>query len=59
MNCLMRAWQQLEAELRGWLRHRLGNNADVEAQLQDLSLKALRQGTASVHWTTRAPGYSR
>lgn len=44
MNCLMRAWQQHEAELRGWLRHRLGNNADVEDQLQELFLKALRQG---------------
>ncbi len=44
MKCLMHAWQQHEAELRGWLRRRLGNNADAEDQLQDLFLKALRQG---------------
>lgn len=40
----MRAWQQHEAELRGWLRRRLGNDADAEDQLQDLFLKAMRQG---------------
>ena len=44
MNCLMRAWQQHEAELRGWLRRRLGNDADADDELQDLFLKALRQG---------------
>lgn len=44
MNCLMRAWQQHEAELRGWLRRRLGNDADAEDELQDLFLKAMRQG---------------
>lgn len=44
VNCLMRAWREHEAELRGWLRHRLGNEADAEDQLQDLFLRALRQG---------------
>ena len=44
MNCLMRAWREHEAELRAWLRHRLGNDADAEDQLQDLFLRALRQG---------------
>lgn len=44
MNCLMRAWRDHEAELRGWLRRRLRNDADAEDQLQDLFLKALRQG---------------
>jgi RNA polymerase sigma-70 factor (ECF subfamily) len=43
MNCLMRAWDRHEAELRGWLRGRLGNAHDAEDMLQDLFLKALRQ----------------
>jgi hypothetical protein len=29
MNCLMTAWHQHETELRGWLRHRLGNAVDA------------------------------
>lgn len=44
MNCLMTAWHQHEAELRGWLRHRLGNPVDAEDMLQDLFIKAMRQG---------------
>lgn len=44
MNCLTQAWTQHEPELRGWARHRLGSTADVEDLLQDLFLKALRQG---------------
>jgi RNA polymerase sigma-70 factor (ECF subfamily) len=44
MNCLMTAWHQHEAELRGWLRRRLGNPVDVEDLLQDVFLKAMRQG---------------
>ena len=44
MNCLMTAWHANEAELRGWLRHRLGNPVDAEDMLQDLFLKAMRQG---------------
>jgi RNA polymerase sigma-70 factor, ECF subfamily len=44
LNCLMTAWDQNEAELRGWLRHRLGNPVDADDMLQDLFLKALRQG---------------
>lgn len=43
MNCLMTAWQRHEAELRAWLRGRLGNTHDAEDMLQDLFLKALRQ----------------
>lgn len=43
MNCLMRAWDSHEAELRGWLPGRLGNAHDAEDMLQDLFLKALRQ----------------
>ena len=44
MNCIMTAWHEHEAELRGWLRHRLGNAADAEDLLQDVFLKAMRQG---------------
>ena len=44
MNCLMRAWHDHEGELRGWLRKRIGDPAEVEDALQDLFLKALRQG---------------
>ena len=44
MNCLMTAWHQHEAELRGWLRHRMGNAVDAEDLLQDVFLKAMRQG---------------
>lgn len=44
MNCLMTAWHQHEAELRGWLRRRLGNPVDAEDHLQDLFMKAMRQG---------------
>jgi RNA polymerase sigma-70 factor, ECF subfamily len=44
MNCLMTAWQQHEGELRGWLRHRLGNPVDADDMLQDLFVKAMRQG---------------
>jgi len=44
MNCLNTAWTAHERELRGWLRHRLGNVAEADDVLQDLFLKALRQG---------------
>ena len=44
MNCLMTAWHSHEAELRGWMRRRLGNDADAEDLLQDVFVKALRQG---------------
>jgi len=44
MNCLMTAWHQHETELRGWLRHRLANPVDVEDLLQDVFIKAMRQG---------------
>src|SRR5512133_3187152 len=43
-NCLRSAWRVHEPELRGWLRHRVGNPAEVDDLLQDLFLKALRQG---------------
>lgn len=44
MNCLTTAWTAHETELRGWLRRRVGNNALADDLLQDLFLKALRQG---------------
>lgn len=44
MPCLTTAWTQHTPELRGWLRHRLGNPAEADDVLQDLFLKALRQG---------------
>ncbi|MDO8177415.1 MAG: sigma-70 family RNA polymerase sigma factor [Undibacterium sp.] len=44
MTCLTAAWSSHERELRSWLRHRLGNTAEAEDLLQDLFLKALRQG---------------
>ena len=51
MPCLTTAWTQHTPELRGWLRHRLGNPAEADDVLQDLFLKALRQGDrfCSVH----------
>jgi len=42
-NCLMTVWTRHEAELRAWLRGRLGNSQDTEDMLQDLFLKVLRQ----------------
>ena len=44
MNCLAAAWKIHAVELRAWLRHRVGNTAIAEDLLQDLFLKALRQG---------------
>ena len=44
MNCVMTAWHAHEAELRGWLRHRMGNSVDAEDLLHDVFLKAMRQG---------------
>lgn len=44
LNCLNSAWTAHEPELRGWLRHRLRNQSDADDILQDLFLKALRQG---------------
>ena len=44
MNCITSAWTLHAAELRGWLRHRVDNPALADDLLQDLFLKALRQG---------------
>lgn len=45
MNCLMTAWHEHEAELRGWLRHRIGNAVDAEDLLQDVFLKDVRRSS--------------
>lgn len=44
MNCVLQAWNNHEGELRGWFQRRLGNPADAEDMLQDVFLKAMRQG---------------
>lgn len=44
MDCLNTAWKNHAAELRSWLRHRLGQPQDVDDLMQDLFMKALRQG---------------
>jgi RNA polymerase sigma-70 factor (ECF subfamily) len=51
MNCLTAAWTAHQSELRGWLRRQLGNPAEADDLLQDLFVKALRQGErfCSVH----------
>jgi RNA polymerase sigma-70 factor (ECF subfamily) len=42
--CVARAWQAHEGELRGYLRHRLADAGAADDVLQDVFVKALRQG---------------
>lgn len=42
--CVAATWQAHGSELRGYLRHRLSNPDDVDDLLQDVFLKAMRQG---------------
>ena len=44
MTCLTTAWTAHTPELRGWLRRSLANPQEADDLLQDLFLKALRQG---------------
>ena len=44
MNCLTTAWSAHEAELHNWAHRRLRNAAEADDLMQDLFLKALRQG---------------
>ncbi|OQA31318.1 MAG: ECF RNA polymerase sigma factor SigR [Betaproteobacteria bacterium ADurb.Bin341] len=44
LPCLMKAWAAHEAELLGYLRHHCGHPADAEELLQEIFIKALRQG---------------
>ncbi len=59
MNCLMTAWHRHEAELRAWLRGRLGNPHDAEDLLQDPFLKALRHERQFCQVEKPAPGCTR
>ncbi|GAB4209710.1 MAG: sigma-70 family RNA polymerase sigma factor [Tibeticola sp.] len=43
-NCITRAWIAHETELRRWLRARLRDPADADDLMQELFIKALRQG---------------
>ena len=51
MDCLNTAWQAHAPELRHWMRRRLRNPLEADDLLQDVFLKALRQGDrfCSVH----------
>jgi RNA polymerase sigma-70 factor (ECF subfamily) len=42
--CVTAAWQAHEAELRGYLRHRVGDDHAADDILQDVFVKAMRQG---------------
>jgi len=44
MDCLNKAWTDHAVELRSWLRNRLDHKQDVDDLMQDLFMKALRQG---------------
>jgi RNA polymerase sigma-70 factor, ECF subfamily len=43
MRCLSNAWVRHEAELRRFLRHRAGTDAEGDDLLQEVFLRALRQ----------------
>ncbi|MFM2067628.1 MAG: hypothetical protein RLZZ584_2537, partial [Pseudomonadota bacterium] len=43
-SCISTAWQAHEAELRGYLRHRLSDGDAADDVLQDVFVKAMRQG---------------
>ncbi len=42
--CLQQAWALHAAALHGWLRHHLGDEVQAEDLLQDVFIKAMRQG---------------
>ena len=44
MKCVEQGWNRHAAELRSWLCRQLSNAQDAEDVMQDLFLKALRQG---------------
>ena len=43
-NCLLQAWHAYERELLGWLTRQLADRAAAEDVLQEVFIKALRQG---------------
>lgn len=45
-DCVLAAWRDHEAELRGYLLHRLGDADSADDMLQDTFLKSMRQGAA-------------
>lgn len=45
-NCLLAAWDACAGELHGYLRHRCARPEDAEDLLQEVFIKALRQGAA-------------
>jgi RNA polymerase sigma-70 factor, ECF subfamily len=44
--CVVAAWQAHEAQLRGYLRHRLGDDAAAEDVVQEVFLKAMSRENA-------------
>ena len=44
MNCLLRSWDQHEPELRRWLLGHTASRTDAEDLLQEVFLRAMRQG---------------
>jgi RNA polymerase sigma-70 factor (ECF subfamily) len=45
-TCVARAWEAHEAELRGHLPHRMAHAEAADDVLQDVFVKAMRQGPA-------------
>lgn len=43
-GCVLKAWQSHEAELLGFLRHQVGDPHRAEDLLQEVFVKAMRQG---------------
>lgn len=43
-GCVVAAWQAHEGELRGYLRHQLGDEHAADDLLQEVFVKAMRQG---------------
>ena len=44
VGCLNKAWSEHEADIRRFLVHRTGNKHDADDLLQEIFIKALRQG---------------
>ena len=43
-SCVIKAWRANESELHGYLAHRMGNSHLAEDLLQEVFIKAMRQG---------------
>jgi RNA polymerase sigma-70 factor, ECF subfamily len=44
-SCVIKSWQAHEGELRGYLQHRTNDRHQAEDLLQDVFVKAMRQGS--------------